>query len=57
MKQPRLAYPEDLVQAIGQYLVTRPYSEVAQLIQGMQTTGLKVEVEIEVPQPTETKEN
>lgn len=45
MKEVRLAYPLDLIERIGGYLVTRPYAEVASLIAGLQQ-GVKVDVEI-----------
>lgn len=48
MKEQRLAYPESVVQAIGQYLMTKPYQEVAPLIQALQARAVKVETDVEV---------
>lgn len=46
MKETRLAYPLDLIQRIGDYLIQRPYGEVAHLIDGLKSQGVQVETEL-----------
>ena len=43
MTEIRIAYPEDTLQRIANYLGTRPYAEVFSLIGEIQTRGVKVE--------------
>lgn len=44
MTENHLAYPTDLIERIGIYLVSRPYAEVHQLIAGLQTQGTPVNI-------------
>ena len=39
----RISYPEDTIQRIANYLATRSYAEVFQLIGEIQTRGVKIE--------------
>lgn len=48
MKEPRIAYAPDFLQSLLNYLVTRPFGEVVELINGLQTKGVPTEHEIEV---------
>ena len=43
MTEIRIAYPEDTIQKIANYLATRPYVEVFVFINEIQTRGVKVE--------------
>ena len=43
MAEIRIAYPEDTLQRIANYLGSRPYAEVFSLIGEIQTRGVKVE--------------
>ena len=47
----RLAYPQDLVQAIHNYLTTKPHNEVEGMIYGLRHLGVQVEVEATIQQP------
>lgn len=44
MKPSHFAYPIDLIERIGAYLMTRPYQEVHQLIAGLQQQANPVEI-------------
>jgi hypothetical protein len=48
MKEIRFAYPLDLVERIANYLATKPYAEVVQLLEGLRA-GVRVEVDISGP--------
>lgn len=48
MTEIRIAYPEDTIQKIANYLATRPYAEVFHLIGEIQTRGAKVEASLAV---------
>jgi len=39
----RFSLPENLIQAIGQYLVTKPFAEVRGLIQGLEMESKLIE--------------
>ena len=43
MTEIRIAYPEDTIQKIANYLAARPYAEVFSLMGEIQTRGVKVE--------------
>lgn len=45
-KEIRLAYPQDLIQKLGDYLISRPYAEVAHLVPRLQLEGVQVEIDI-----------
>ena len=49
----RISYPEDTMQRIANYLATRPYGEVFQLLNEIQMRGAKVEA----PLTTQTAAN
>lgn len=48
MKEVRLAYTESLIQQVGNYLITRPYGEVAALVDGLQKQSIQVELDMHV---------
>jgi hypothetical protein len=53
MIEQRIAYSPDLLQKVINYLATKPYVEVVELIHGLQTKGVQTEHEIEVKEPTD----
>ena len=56
VKEIRLAYPQDLIQTIHNYLTTKPHNEVEGLIYGLRHLGVQVEVQATIQQPaTEEK--
>ena len=53
IKEIRIAYSEDVINRIANYLASRPYMEVHALIADLQTKYIKAESPIEMQKTTE----